>query len=56
MPEITPNLLRAKVRDLKKGKDNVSYIEEALRLKLKKENFKQYLKEKYDYKTKRVVS
>ncbi|CAD8153146.1 unnamed protein product [Paramecium octaurelia] len=55
VPEITPNLLRAKVRDLKLGKDDVSYIEEALRIKHKKEDYKQYLREKYDYKNKPIV-
>ncbi|CAK75933.1 unnamed protein product (macronuclear) [Paramecium tetraurelia] len=55
VPEITPNLLRAKVRDLKLGKDDVSYIEQALRIKHKKEDYKQYLREKYDYKNKPIV-
>ncbi|CAK75506.1 unnamed protein product (macronuclear) [Paramecium tetraurelia] len=55
VPEITPNLLRAKVRDLKLGKDDVSYIEEALRIRHKKEDYKQYLREKYDYKNKPIV-
>ncbi|CAD8057059.1 unnamed protein product [Paramecium primaurelia] len=55
VPEITTNLLRAKVRDLKLGKDDVSYIEEALNIKHKKENYKQYLREKYDYKNKPIV-
>ncbi|CAD8059920.1 unnamed protein product [Paramecium primaurelia] len=55
VPEITTNLLRAKVRDLRLGKDDVSYIEEALNIKHKKENYKQYLKEKYDYKNKPIV-
>ncbi|KAM3145951.1 39S ribosomal protein L47 [Paramecium bursaria] len=54
-PQITPNLLRAKIRDLKKGKDDISYIEEAVKIQQKKDNFKQYLKQQYNYAKKEVI-
>lgn len=55
VPEITPNLLRAKLRDLKKGKDDLSYIEVAAGMEDSKLKFKEYLNKKYDYRNKKVV-
>jgi len=36
VPEITPNLLKAKLRDLKLGKDNINYIEETVKIQTNK--------------------
>lgn len=55
VPEITFNLMRAKYHDLKRGIDNTEYIKKAVEIETNKTQLKQYLDEKYDYKTKKIV-
>ena len=55
VPEITRKLIHAKYRDLKRGVDNVEYIKEALLIEKNKNELKQTLKEKYDYKKKKIA-
>jgi large subunit ribosomal protein L47 len=47
--------MRRKYEDLKKGKDNLSYIEDAVKNKQKHAQLLNHLREKYDYKNKKVV-
>ena len=55
IPEITHYLMRRKYEDLKRGKDDLSYIEDAIRNKQKHAQLLNHLREKYDYKKKKVV-
>lgn len=55
VPKITFNLLRAKARHLRRGKDNTEYIEEAVAILRGKRELSKRLKKQYDYKTKRVI-
>jgi uncharacterized protein (UPF0305 family) len=48
-------LLRAKWRDLRRGIDNVQYIEDVLETEKKKKELRDKLKEKYDYKNKIIL-
>ena len=54
-PEFSYPLLRAKYFALMNGKDNLDYLKEFDRKKEQKEKLKAYLKEKYDYKNKKIV-
>ena len=56
MPELTNNLLRAKYRDLKKGVDNLQYIEKAIQLEREKRENREAARSKYDYTNKAVVA
>jgi large subunit ribosomal protein L47 len=55
LPEITTNLLRAKYRDLRRGIDNTDYIKKAVEIETNRSNLNEYLDEKYDYKSKKIV-
>lgn len=48
-------MLRAKWRDLRRGIDNVQYIEDVLETEKKKKELRDKLKEKYDYKNKIIL-
>ena len=54
-PEFSHSLLRAKYFALLNGIDNLDYIKRYMHKKQSKEKLKAYLKEKYDYKNKKVV-
>lgn len=54
-PEFSYPLLRAKYFALMTGKDNLDYISQLEKKKEEKEKLKAYLREKYDYKNKKVV-
>lgn len=55
VPEFSYPLLRAKYFALMNGHDNIDYIKNFEKKKEEKVQLKAYLKEKYDYRTKKVV-
>jgi large subunit ribosomal protein L47 len=55
MPEINHYLMRRKYNDLRKGKDDLKYIEDAVRNKKKHDQLLNHLRSKYDYKNKRII-
>ena len=55
-PPITFTLLRAKYAELIKGKDDQEYLQQHVAREVSREKHKQYLREKYDYRRKRVVN
>ena len=56
VPEINYYLIRKKYEDLKKGKDDLTYIEEEVQKKKKHKKLLQDLQEKYNYKTKKIIN
>ena len=54
-PEFSYTLLRAKYFALMNGIDNLDYIKKYMDKKKSKENLKEYLRKKYDYKNKKVI-
>ena len=56
MPIIDTYLMRKKYEDLKKGKDDLAYIEEAVRNRKKHSRLMDHLRKKFDYRTKKVVN
>ena len=55
VPEFSYPLLRAKYFALMNGQDNLDYIKSFEKKKEEKDKLKAYLKEKYDYKNKKIV-
>lgn len=56
LPDLTHHLIRRKYQDLKKGQDDLKYIEEAVARKQKHTKLMAHLRERYDYRNKTVVN
>ena len=54
-PEINYELLYSKFQDLKKGIDNKDYLKDYIKKQKEKREFKEYLRNKYDYRNKKIL-
>lgn len=55
VPPITHELLRAKYKDLRRGKDNLAYIQDMIDYEKQKKDHRDSLFEKYRYSTKDLI-
>lgn len=54
-PDITPELLKRKARDLARDKNDTDYLQIYINLQNRKKQLKEHLKKKYDYKHNQIV-
>lgn len=56
LPEVNHHLMRRKYEDLKQGRDDLRYIEDAVANKQNHAELLAHLRDKYDYRNKKVIN